>query len=102
MGRPDFGRSTLYPAPPLPHALHDDDVDGVVAEGLDDGLPVEHGVQLEPQPEVEPEPPVPLGCRWRVPLTRVLNPSGVLLLYRDQLDAQTSDQVIICKSIRFL
>ena len=42
---------------------------------------------------------LPLGCRWRVPLTRVLNPSGVLLLYRDQLDAQTSDQVIICKRI---
>ena len=102
MGRPDFGRSTPYPAPPLPHALHDDDVDGVVAEGLDDGLPVEHDVQPEPQPEEEPEPALPLGCGWRVPLTRVLNPSGVLLLYRDQLDAQTSDQVIICKSIWFL
>ena len=50
MGRPDFGRLAPYPAPPLPHALHDDDVDGVVAEGLDDGLPVEHGVQPEPQP----------------------------------------------------
>ena len=35
MGRPNFGRSTPYPAPPLPHALHDDDVDGVVAEGLE-------------------------------------------------------------------
>ena len=31
----------------------------------------------------------------------VLNPFGVLLLYRDQVDAQTSDQVIICKSIWF-
>ena len=102
MGLPDFGRSAPYPAPPLSHALHDDDVDGVVAEGLDDGLPVEHGVQPDPQAEVEPEPTLPLGCRWRVPLTRVLNPSGVLLLYRDQLDAQTSDQVIICKSIWFL
>ena len=98
MGRPDFGRSAPYPAPPLPHALHDDDVDGVIVEGLDDGLPVEHGVQ----PEVEPEPALPLGCRWRVPLTRVLNPFGVLLLCRDQLKAQTSDQVIICKSIWFL
>ena len=29
------------------------------------------------------------------------NPSGVLLLYRDQLDSQTSDKVIICKSIWF-
>ena len=86
----------------MPHALHDDDVNDVIAEGLDKGLPVEHGVQPEPQPEVEPELALPLGCRWRVPLTRVLNPFGVLLLYRDQLDAQTSDQVIICKSIWFL
>ena len=32
-----------------------------------------------------------VGCtiRWRVPLTHVHNPSGVFLLYRDQLDAQT-------------
>ena len=84
------------------HDLHDDDVDGVVTESLDDGLPVEHGVQPEPKAEVELEPALPLGCRWKVPLTRVLNPSGVLLLYRDQLDAQTSDQVIIYKSIWFL
>ena len=97
MGRPYFGRSAPYPAPPFAHALHDDYVDGVVAEGMDDGLPAEPGVSAEA--EVEPEPALPLGCRWRVPLTRVLNPSGVLLLYRDQLDAQTSDQVIICKSI---
>ena len=86
MGRPDFGRSAAYPTPPLPHALHDDDanvVDGNVAEGLDDGLPVEHGIQPEPEPEVEPKPALSLGCRWRVPLTRVLNPSGALLLYRD-------------------
>ena len=40
MGRPNFGQSTAYPGPPLPHALHDDDPDGDVAEGLDDGLPV--------------------------------------------------------------
>ena len=40
MGRPNFGRSAPYPAPPLLHALHDDDVDGVVVVGLDDGLPV--------------------------------------------------------------
>ena len=99
MGRLDFGRSAPYLAPPLAHALHDDDVDDVVSKGMDDGLPVQHDVQPEPNAEVEPEPALPLGCRWRVPLTRVLNPSGVLLLYRDQLDAQTSDQVIICKSI---
>ena len=95
-------RSAAYPALPLPHALHDDDadvIDGDVVEGLVDGLLVEHGVQPEPEPEVELKPALPLRCRWRVPLTRVLNPSGVLLLYRDQLDTQTSDQVIICKSI---
>ena len=43
MGQPDFGRSA-YPAPPLQYVLHDDDDDGVVAEGMDDGLPIEHGV----------------------------------------------------------
>ena len=104
MGRPDFGRSATYPTPPFPHALHDDNVDvvdGDVAEGLDDGLPVEHGVQPESDPEVESEPAFSFGCRWRVPLTQVHNPSGVLLLYRDQLDAQTFDQVIICKSVWF-
>ena len=78
MGRLDFGRSTAYLAPPVPHALHDDDadvVDGDLAEALDDGLPV------EPVFEPEPELALPLGCRWRVPLTRVHNPSVVLLLY---------------------
>ena len=66
VGRPDFGRSAAYPAPPVPHALHDDDVDvvdGDLAEALDDGLPVELVV------ESELEPTLPLGCRWRVPLT---------------------------------
>ena len=104
MGRPNFGRSVAYPAPPFPHALHDDDADvvsGDVVEGLADGLPIQHGIEPEHEPEVEPKPTLPLGGRWRVPLTRVHNPSGVLLLYRDQLDAQTSDKVIICKSIWF-
>ena len=90
MGRPDFGRSTAYPAPLVAHVLHDDDadlVDGDLAEALDDGLPV--------KPAIKPEPTLPLGCRWRVPLTRVHNPSSILLLYRDQLDAQTLDQVMI-------
>ena len=90
MGRPDFGRSAVHPAPPVPLALHDDDadvVDGNLAEALDDGLLVE--------PVVEPEPTLLLRCRWRVPLTRMHNPSGVLLLYRDQLDAQTLNQVMI-------
>ena len=54
MGRPDFGRSAPYPAPPFAHALHDDDVDGVVDEGRDDGLPAEPSVQPEPEAEVEP------------------------------------------------
>ena len=92
MGRPDLGRSVAYPAPPVAHALHDDDanvVNGDLAEALDDGLPVESAV------EPKPESTLPLGCRWRVPLTRVHNPSSVLLLYQDQLDAQTLDQVMI-------
>ena len=82
MGRPDFGRSAAYPAPPVAHALHDDDVDvvdGDLAEAVNDGLPVEPEVELE----LELEPALPLGCRWRVPLTLVHNPSSVLLLYRD-------------------
>ena len=86
MGRPDFRRSTAYPAPPFLHALHDDDADvvnGDVVEGLDNGLPVEQGVEPAPKPKVELKPALLLGCRWRVPLTRVQNPSGVLLLYRD-------------------
>ena len=84
MRRLDFRRSPAHPAPPVPHALHDDDVvDGDLAEALDDGLPVEHVV------EPEPKTTLPLGCRWRVPLTRVHNPFGVLLLYQDRLDAQT-------------
>ena len=94
MGRPDFGRSAAYPAPPVAHALHDDDadvVDGDLAEAVDDGLPVEPAI--EPEPELEPA--LPLGCRWRVPLTWVHHPSGVLLLYRDLLDAQTLNQVMI-------
>ncbi|XP_019080373.2 serine/threonine-protein phosphatase 7 long form homolog [Vitis vinifera] len=36
----------------------------------------------------------PLGCRWRVPLSWAQNPSRVLTFYRDQLDAQTHDQVL--------
>ena len=92
MGRPDFGRSTTYPVPPIAHGLHDDDadvVDGDLFEAVYDGLPV------EPAVEPEPETALPLGCRWRVPLTRVHSPSGVFLLYQDQLDAQTLDQVMI-------
>ena len=60
------------------HALHDNDVDvidGDVAKAVHAGL------------QVEPKPALPLDCRCRVPLTQVHNPSGVLLLYQDQLDA---------------
>ena len=81
VGQLDFGRPAAYPAPLVAHALHDDDVDGKVAEAIHNGLPI--------------HPSLPLGYRWRVPFTRVYNPSDVLLLYRDQLDAQTLDQVMI-------
>ena len=63
--------------------------DGDLAEVIYDGLPV------KPTVEPEPESDLPLGCRWRVPLTRMHNPFDVLLLYRDLLDAQTLDQVMI-------
>ena len=58
MGRPDFGRPAAYPAPPVAHALHDDDanvVDGGVVEDVHDGLPTELAI--------EPKPALPLGCR---------------------------------------
>ena len=91
VGRPDFGRPHADLAPPPAHALHDADVDvgdGDLPEAVHDGLPA------HPPAELEVELALPFGCRWRVPLTRVHNPSGVLLLYRDQLDAQTPDQVM--------
>ena len=86
MGQLDFWRPAAHPAPPIAHALHNDDINVVnrdIAKAVDDGLLAE--------PVVEPKLALPLGCRWRVPLTRVHYPSGVLLLYRDQLDAQTLD-----------
>ena len=39
MGRPDFRRPTTYPAHPVAHALHDDNVDvvdGDVAKAVHD------------------------------------------------------------------
>ena len=70
MGRPDFGRLAAYPAPPFPHALHDDNVvDGDVAEGLDDGLSVQHGIKPKLVLELELEPALLLGCRWRLEST---------------------------------
>ena len=91
LGDPILGQPASYPAPPVAHALNDDAdvVNGDLAETVHDGLPV------EPVAEPEPAPALPLGCRWRVPLTRVHNPSSVLLIYRDQLDAQTLDQVMV-------
>ena len=91
VGRPDFRPAHADVAPLPAHALHDVDVDvgdGDLPEAVHDGLPA------HPPAEPEVEVALPLGCRWRVPLTRVHNPSGVLLLYRDQLDAQTPDQVM--------
>ena len=48
MGRLDFGLSAAYLAPPVPCALHDDEVDvvdGDLAEALDDGLPIEPAIE---------------------------------------------------------
>ena len=92
MGRPDFGRPTTHPTPLVAHALHDDDanvVDGDIVEVVHDGLPAKLAAKLELEPALQ------LGCRSRVPLTRVHNPYGVLLLYQDQLDAQTLNQVMV-------
>ena len=85
-GATRFWATNSISRPPIAHALHDDDadvVDGDVAEAVDNGLPT------------EPEPALPLGCRWRVPLKWVHNPSSVLLLYQDQLDAETLDQEMV-------
>ena len=62
MGRPYFGRPSTYPAPPIAHALHDDNInadviDGDLAEVVHDGLPV------KPPTEPEPESALSLGCR---------------------------------------
>ena len=68
MGRPDFERLVVHPAPLVAHALHDDDtnvVDRDVAEAVHDGLPAEAEVEVA----AVPKPALPLGCRWRVPLT---------------------------------
>ena len=52
MGRPDFGQLVAYPAPPITHTLHDNNVDADVVEGdlseaVDDGLPVELAAELK-------------------------------------------------------
>ena len=71
MGQPNFG----WPTTPLvAQHLHDDvdAVDGDTAEGL------QHRLRAKP---VELEPANPLGFRWRVPLSWVNNPYGVLAFY---------------------
>ncbi|RVW12189.1 Serine/threonine-protein phosphatase 7 long form-like [Vitis vinifera] len=84
VGRPDFGRP---PAPPAAQHLEHDATDDLPAKQLDHGLWDEALLH-------EGLPADPLGCRWRVPLSWVQNPSCVLTFYRDQLDAQTHDQVL--------
>ena len=91
-----FWATTCDPAAPPAHALHDADADvgdGDLPMAVHDGLLAQPTAELEVEPEVELA--LPFGCRWRVPLTRVHNSFGVLLLYRDQLDAQTPDQVMV-------
>ena len=94
VGQPNFGRS---PAPPVaPHLDHD--ADDLPIEGP---IGVHHGLLDEDQGLQDEAllnvglPIDPLGCRWRVPLSWAQNPSRVLTFYRDQLDAQTHDQVHI-------
>ncbi|RVW59856.1 Serine/threonine-protein phosphatase 7 long form-like [Vitis vinifera] len=76
VGRPDFGRPLVLIV--VPH-VHD-----AVVDGLHDHLLSDEALQVDP-----------LGHRWRVPLYWSHNPSPhVLTFYRDQLDAQTQDQVL--------
>ena len=85
MGHPDFGRPL---APPATQHLEHDVANDLPVEQLD------HGLQDEALLH-EGLPADLLGCRWRVPLSWAQNPSRVLTFYRDQLDAQTHDQVHI-------
>ncbi|RVX02949.1 Serine/threonine-protein phosphatase 7 long form-like [Vitis vinifera] len=84
VGRPDFGRPPTFPT--AQHLEHDA-VDDLPAEQLD------HGLQDKALLH-EGLPADLLGCRWKVPLSWAQNPSRVLTFYRDQLDAQTHDQVL--------
>ena len=54
-----MGRPTAHPTPLVAYALHDDDTDVV------GGDIVEAVAELEPT--------LPLGCRWRVPLTQLFH-----------------------------
>ena len=91
MGRANFGRPIT---PPIPHHLHNDGdtIDRDIVEGIQHELPVKPEVQAK---QAKCESTDPLGFRWRVPLSWVHNPYGVLALYQDHLDAQTCDKVII-------
>ena len=81
MGRPDFSRPSVLIV--VPH-VHDD-----VVDGLHDHLLPDEALTIDL-----------LGHRWRVPLSWSHNPSPhVLTFYRDQLDAQTQDQVK-CRCVR--
>ncbi|KAL6319613.1 hypothetical protein AAG906_020690 [Vitis piasezkii] len=73
LGRPNFEHDAAddLPAEHLDQGLQDEAL-------LDDGLLADL-----------------LGYRWRVPLSWAQKPSHVLTFYRDQLDAQTYDQVHI-------
>ena len=85
LGQPDFGRP---PAPPAAQHLEHDAVDDLPAEHLEQGLQDEALLNEGLLADL-------LGYRWRVPLSWAQNPSHVLTFYRDQLDAQTHDQVHI-------
>ena len=82
----DFGRPLT---PPAVKGVHHGLTTKAELEPTTEG--VHHGLLTE----LEPEPTDPLGCRWRAPLSWAYNPSVTLTLYRDQLDAQTPDQVIV-------
>ena len=95
IGRPDFGQP---PAPLAPSHLYHDATDDLPVEGL---IGVHHGLLDEDQglqDEALLDEGLPadlLGCRWKVPLSWAQNLSRVLTFCRDQLDAQTHDQVNI-------
>ena len=95
MGRPNFG---WPPTPPAAQHLDHDAVDDLPVEGP---IEVHHGLLDEDQ-GLQDEALLdegllvdPLGYGWRVLLSWAQNPSRVLTFYRDQLDAQTHDQVHI-------
>ena len=75
MGSHDFGRP---PVPIIVSYVYND-----VVDDLHDHLLPDEALLVDP-----------LGHKWRVPLSWSHNPSPYLLtFYRDQLDAQTQDQV---------